>query len=55
MKFQIRGAEGFNRVSVPFITPRDVDIETNAPTSAFSCELFHSVRAMHGEARELNG
>ncbi len=55
MKFQIRGAEGFNRVYVPFITPRVVDIETNTPASAFPCELFRSVRAMHGEARELNG
>ncbi len=32
-----------------------VDIETNAPTSAFPCELFRSVQAMHGEARELDG
>ncbi len=40
MKFQIRGAEGFNRVHVPFITPRVVDIETNTPASAFPCELF---------------
>ncbi len=55
MKFQIRGAEGFNRVYVPFITPRVVDIETNTPASTFPCELFHSVRAMHGEARELDG
>ncbi len=31
MKFQIRGAEGFNRVYVPFITPWVVDIETNTP------------------------
>ncbi len=53
MKFQIRGAEGFNRVYVPFITPRVVDIETNTPTSAFPCELFRSVRAMHGEPCEL--
>ncbi len=45
MKFQIRGAEGFNRVQIPFITPRVVDKETNAPTSAFPCELFRSVRA----------
>ncbi len=39
MKFQIRGAEGFNRVYVPFITPRVVDIETNSallfPVSSF--------------------
>ncbi len=40
MKFQIRGAEGFNRAQIPFITPRVVDKETNAPTSAFPCELF---------------
>ncbi len=53
MKFQIRGAEGFNRVYVPFITPRVVGIETN--TSAFPCELFCSIRAVHGEARELDG
>ncbi len=52
MKFQIRGAEGFNRVYVPFITPRVVDIETNTPASAFPCELFRSVRAMHGEPRK---
>ncbi len=31
MKFHIRGAEGFNRMYVPFITPRAVDIETNTP------------------------
>ncbi len=43
MKFQIRGAEGFNRVCVSFITPRVVDIETNAPASAFPCELFRSM------------
>ncbi len=55
MKFQIRGAEGFNRVYVPFITPRVVDIETDAPTSDFPRELFRSVQAMHGEARELDG
>ncbi len=55
MKFQIRGAEGFNRVYVPFVTPRVVDIETNTPASAFPCELFHLVRVMHGEARELDG
>ncbi len=55
MKFQIRGAERFNRVYVPFITSRVVDIETNAPASAFPCELFRSVRAMHKEARELDG
>ncbi len=40
MKFQIRGAEGFNRVYIPFITPRVVDIETNAPTFAFPVSLF---------------
>ncbi len=45
MKFQIRGAEGFNRVYVPFITPRVVDIETNTSTSAFPCELLCSIRA----------
>ncbi len=45
MQFQIRGAEGFNRVQIPFITPRVVDKETNAPTSDFPCELFRSVRA----------
>ncbi len=55
MKFQIRGAEGFNRVYVPFITPRVGDIETNTPASAFPCELFRSVWMMHGEARELDG
>ncbi len=55
MKFQIRGAEGFNRVYVPFITPRVVDIETNTPASAFPCELFCSIRAVQGEARELDG
>ncbi len=55
MKFQIRGAEGFNRVQIPFITPRVVDKETNAPTSAFPCELFHSVRAVHGEPSKLDG
>ncbi len=55
MKFQIRGAEGFNRLYVPFITPRVVDIETNTPASAFPCELFCSIRAVHGEARELDG
>ncbi len=55
MKFQIRGAEGFNRVYVPFITPQVVNIETDTPASAFPCELFHSVRAVHGEARELDG
>ncbi len=54
MKFQIRGAEGFNRVYVPFITPGVVDIETNTH-SAFPCELIRSVREMHGEARELDG
>ncbi len=53
MKFQMSGSEGFNRV-VPFITPRVVDIETDAPTTAFPCELFRSVRAMH-EPRELDG
>ncbi len=55
MKFQIRGAEGFNSVYVPFITPRVVDIEANTPTSAFPCELFRSVRAMHKEGCELDG
>ncbi len=55
MKFQIRGAEGFNRVYVPFITPWVVDIETNTPASAFPCELLCSIRAVHGEARELDG
>ncbi len=55
MKFQIRGAEGFNRVYVPFITPRVVDIETNTSASAFPCELLCSIRAVHGEARELDG
>ncbi len=55
MKFQIRGAEGFNRVHVPFITPQVVNIETNTPTSAFPCELFRPIRAVHGEARELDG
>ncbi len=55
MKFQIRGAEGFNRVYVPFVTPRVVDIETNTSTSAFPCELFRPIRAVHGEARELDG
>ncbi len=44
-----------NRVYVPFITPRVVDIETNTPASAFPCELFCSIRAVHGEARELDG
>ncbi len=53
MKFQIRGAEGFNRVYVPFITPWVVDIETNA--SAFPCELLCSIQAVHGEACELDG
>ncbi len=53
MKFQIRGAEGFNRVYIPFITPRVVDVETNAPTFAFPCELFRSIRAVYGEARKL--
>ncbi len=52
MKFQIRGAEGFNRVYVPFITPRVVDKETNTPAFAFPCELFCSIRAVHGEACE---
>ncbi len=47
MKFQIRGAEVFNRVYVPFITPQDVNIETDTPASSFPCELFHSVRAVH--------
>ncbi len=55
MKFQIRGAEGFNRVYVPFITPQVVNIETNTSTSAFPCELLCSIRAVHGEARELDG
>ncbi len=55
MKFQIRGAEGFNRVYVPFITPQVVNIETDTPASAFPSELFHSVRAVHGEACELDG
>ncbi len=55
MKFQIRRAEGFNRVQIPFITPRVVDKETNAPTSAFPCELFRSVRAVHREPRKLDG
>ncbi len=49
-----QGAEGFI-VYIPFITPRVVDIETNAPTFAFPCELFRSVRAVHGEARKLDG
>ncbi len=53
MKFQIRGSEGFNRVYVPFITPQFVNIETN--TSAFPCELFRPIRAVHGEARERDG
>ncbi len=47
--------EGFNRVYIPFITPRVVDVETNAPTFAFPCELFHSIRAVYGEARKLDG
>ncbi len=55
MKFQIRGAKGFNRVYDPFITSQVVVIEANAPPSAFPCELFRSVRAMHGESRELDG
>ncbi len=55
MKFQIRGAEGFNRVYVPFITPWVVDIETNTSASAFPCELLCSIRAVHGEACELDG
>ncbi len=55
MKFQIRGAEGFNRVQIPFITPQVFDKETNAPTSAFPCELLRSVRAVHGEPRKLDG
>ncbi len=50
-----QGAEGFNRVEIPFITPRVVDKETNTPTSAFPCELFRSVRAVHGEPRKLDG
>ncbi len=40
MKFQIRGAEGFNRVYVPFITPRVVDIETQHPVSAIPWALL---------------
>ncbi len=40
MKFQIRGAEGFNRVYVPFITPRVVDIETDAPPLLFPVSSF---------------
>ncbi len=32
-----------------------VDKETNAPTSAFPCELFRSVRAVDGEPRKLDG
>ncbi len=55
MKFQIRGAEGFNRVYVPFITPQVVNIETDTSASAFPCELLCSIRAVHGEARELDG
>ncbi len=44
-----------NRVYVPFITPQVVNIETNTSTSAFPCELLCSIRAVHGEARELDG
>ncbi len=40
---------------IPLITPRVVDIETDAPTTALPCELFRSVRAMHGEPHELDG
>ncbi len=40
MKFQIRGAEGFNRVYVPFITPWVVDIETNPPPLLFPVSTF---------------
>ncbi len=41
MKFQIRGAEGFNRVYVPFITPRVVNIETHTSASAFGHVQIH--------------
>ncbi len=54
-EISVQGAEGFNRVYVPFITPQVVNIETNTPTSAFPCELLCSIRAVHGEARELDG
>ncbi len=38
MKFQIRGAEGFNRVYIPFITPRVVDKKrcTENPVSSMA-------------------
>ncbi len=50
-----QGTEEFNRVYVPFITPRVVDIETNAPNSAFPRELYRSVREIHREPLELDG
>ncbi len=40
MKFQIRGAEGFNRVYVPFITPWVVDIKKHPPPLLFPVSSF---------------
>ncbi len=48
--FQIRGAQGSNRVYVPLMAPRVVNKETNTPSSAFPRELFHSVRAENLES-----
>ncbi len=55
MQFQIRGAEGL--IECRFLSSHHELLikKQTPPTSDFPCELFRSVRAVHGEPRKLDG